>query len=65
MFWSLQARNVAGVKHCYSHQAETPPPPSSAQQKIAVGFTQLAEKNTCKQKALLKAELMKLWWDLK
>lgn len=64
MIWSLRARNVAGIKGCNLQQAENPTP-RAQQRHLAVGFTQLMQKkkNTCKQKPLLKAELMKLWWD--
>lgn len=40
-------------------------PPSSTTAEHNCGFCTTLEKTTCKQKLPRKAELMKLWWDLK
>lgn len=40
-------------------------PPSSTTAEHNCGFCTTQEKTTCKQKPPRKAELMKLWWDLK
>lgn len=41
------------------------PHPSSTTAEHNCGFCTAREKTTCKQKLPRKAELMKLWWDLK